>query len=163
MQNTTAVNQTPCPKETLFKLSTSKPEPTISESFPVRYYRPATRSPSLICKVRCLLRGRGILETYLADEARPTFRAGAKQQQTTGGPSFFLSLTTLGVNFPVLWGRPRTRSSYVCDPPSELLAGGGAAAASLREDEGRSVLAAACRSSRAQGSRVPTTKGDTEK
>lgn len=36
-------------------------------------------------------------------------------------------------------------------------------AASLGEGEGRSVLAAACRLFRAQRSRVPTTKGDTEK
>lgn len=161
MQNTTAVNQTPCPKETLFKLSTSKPEPTISEPFPVRYYPPATRSPGLICKVP--LSWAGDLRN-LSGPRRPGLRSTlGRNNRPPGGPSFFLSLTTLSVNFPVLWGRPRTRSSYVCDPPSEPLAGGGAEAASLSGDEGRSVLATARRPSRAQGSRVPTTKGDTKK
>lgn len=95
--------------------------------------------------------GGGLLETYLAHAGQAyVLRCGeTATNRPPGGPSFFLSLTTLGVNFPNLWGRPRTRRSYVCDPPSELLARREAVAASLGKGEGRSVLATACRPSRA--------------
>lgn len=136
MQSTTAGNETlwsplSRPKETLVKLSPSKPEPPVLEISPGRCNLTVIRSLGLEMQGACFAGEHfGNRPGRRRTGYVPALERNGKRQ-TTERPLLHPLLDQIRSKFPVLWGRPRTRAARSADPPSELLALGGAAAGAL--------------------------------